>query len=148
MIEDSFSDSRSSLPVNQSCPVLRVLVADQRVIADVFSMILNRSGFFAVPAYSGKRAGQLAAIMCPDVAMIELLLPGPGVIETCAAIRKYAPACRLLITTGYPRHAIFELLEVARAELGEFEVIHKPFKPGDAIALLGGPIPPEGLSNL
>lgn len=149
MIEDSsYSDSQSSLPAASSSTGLRVLIADHRVIADTLATILNRSGFFAVPAYSGKQAGQMALIMLPDVAMVELLLPGPGAIKTCMRIRKYAPACRLIITSGMPRCSLSEICEQARSKLGDFELIRKPFLAGDAIALLGGPIPSGGLPNL
>lgn len=149
VIEDSsYSDSQSSLPAGGSSPHLRVLIADHRVLADALATILNRSGFFAVPAYSGRRAAQLASVMLPDVAMIELLIPGPGVLQTCERIRKYAPACRLIVTTGIPRFTLSEFSEQDRLRLGELELIRKPFHPGDAIALLGGPLPSGGLSNL
>lgn len=148
MAEDFSHDSKSSLPVVASSSSLRVLIADHRVIADCFAMILNRSGFFAVPTYSGKRAERLALIMQPDIAMVELLIPGPGLIETCMQIKKYVPACRLIVTTGMPRSTVSSILKNAPPELGEIELIFKPFSPADAIALLGGPIPPESLLNL
>ena len=149
MIEDSsYSDSQRPLPAAGASPGLRVLIADDRMIADTLAIILNRSGFFAVPAYSGRQAAQLALITLPDVAIVELLLPGQGAIKTCMRIRKYAPECRLILTTGMPRGALSDFCEQARSRLGDFELIRKPFQAGDAIALLGGPIPSEGLSNL
>jgi CheY-like chemotaxis protein len=113
----------------------KVLVADdERVIADTLSMILNQSGFEARAVYSGEGALELAESFQPDMLISDVIMADLNGIDAAIRIRKVLPAIKILLFSG--QAATADLLERARKEGYEFDILAKPVHPQDLLARL------------
>ena len=115
----------------------KVLVADdERVIADTLSMILNQSGFEARAVYSGERALEMAASFVPDMMISDVIMADLTGIDTAIQMRALLPKIKILLFSG--QAATADLLEKARAQGYEFEILAKPVHPQDLLTKLRG----------
>ena len=121
------------MPENPKKP--KVLVADdERVIADTLAMILNQSGFDAKAVYSGEKALELAATFQPDMLISDVIMADLNGIDAAIRVRALLPSIKILLFSG--QAATADLLEKARAQGYEFEILAKPVHPGDLLAKL------------
>jgi DNA-binding NtrC family response regulator len=115
----------------------KVLVADdEQVIANTLAIILNQAGFEARAVYSGEEALQALDSFQPDMLITDVIMTGINGIETAIAVRARRPQCKVLLFSG--QAATVGLLEKARHEGHEFEVLAKPVHPTDLLAKLRG----------
>lgn len=115
----------------------RVLVADdEQVIANTLAIILNQSGFEARAVYSGESAIEAVETFQPDMLISDVIMTGITGIEAAIEIRNKAPKCKILLFSG--QAATADLLEKARAQGHEFEILAKPVHPTDLLAKLRG----------
>ncbi len=113
----------------------RILVADdERVIADTLAMILNQSGFEARAVYSGEGALELAESFQPDMLISDVIMADLNGIDAAIRIRKLLPQIKILLFSG--QAATADLLEKARKEGYEFDILAKPVHPQDLLARL------------
>src|SRR5450755_2305095 len=118
---------------NQSKP--KVLVADdERVIADTLAIILNQSGFDATAVYSGEKAVEAARAMQPDMLISDVIMTDLNGIDAAIQIRALLPTCKILLFSG--QAATADLLDRARSQGHEFEILAKPVHPQDLLARL------------
>jgi DNA-binding response OmpR family regulator len=118
----------------------RVLVADdERVIADSLAMILNQSGFQSRAVYSGEQVLDLAPEFKPDMLITDVSMP-PGLngIDTAIRIREILPSIKILLFSGVATTA--NLLEKARSEGHDFEILAKPIHPQELLAKIRGAV--------
>jgi DNA-binding response OmpR family regulator len=121
------------MPENSNKP--KVLVADdERVIADTLAMILNQSGFQARVAYTGEKALELAAEFQPDMLISDVIMGTLNGIDTAIKMRELLPGIKILLFSG--QAATADLLEKARNQGYEFEILAKPVHPQDLLAKL------------
>ena len=109
-------------------------VDDESVIADTLAEILTRSGYTGVAEYDGDSALETALLMPPEMLITDVVLPGMTGIEAAIAIRNKLPKCNILLFSG--QAATTELLERARTQGHEFEILAKPVHPSDLLAKL------------
>ena len=107
------------------------VVDDEQIIADTFAMILNQSGFDAVPLYNGPDAIALCRRKPCDVLLSDVMMNPMNGVETALAIRQICPTCKVLLFSGNPDTA--NLLNIAQADGYAFEVLAKPLHPMDVI---------------
>jgi CheY-like chemotaxis protein len=120
-------------PATKSKP--RVLVADdEQVIANTLAIILNQAGFEARAVYSGEKAVESLDSFQPDMLISDVIMTGMTGIEAAIATRQKLPTCKILLFSG--QAATADLLEKARAEGHEFEILAKPVHPTDLLAKL------------
>jgi CheY-like chemotaxis protein len=113
----------------------RILVADdERVIADTLAMILNQSGFEARAVYSGEGALELAESFQPDMLISDVIMADLNGIDAAIRIRKLLPGIKILLFSG--QAATADLLEKARKDGYEFDILAKPVHPQDLLARL------------
>jgi CheY-like chemotaxis protein len=113
----------------------KVLVADdERVIADTLAMILNQSGFEARAVYSGERALELAPDFQPNMLISDVIMADLNGIDAAIRIRELLPEIKILLFSG--QAATADLLEKARTEGYEFEILAKPVHPQDLLSRL------------
>ncbi|MGD1062406.1 MAG: response regulator [Terracidiphilus sp.] len=113
----------------------RVLVADdERVIADTLAMILNQSGFEARAVYSGEGALELAESFQPDMLISDVIMADLNGIDAAIRLRALLPAIKVLLFSG--QAATADLLEKARKDGYEFDILAKPVHPQDLLARL------------
>lgn len=118
---------------NIGLPTRIVIADDERIIADTLAMILNTQGFYAVPAYSGETAVELARALKPDVLISDLLMGDLSGVDAALEIVEMLPACRVLFITAQatlPDTAVF------RTQGRDFELLQKPFRPEDLLRQL------------
>ncbi len=113
----------------------RVLVADdEHVIANTLTIILNQSGFDAHAVYSGEKAVEMAHSLQPDMVISDVIMTGMTGIDAAIQIRAMLPKCKILLFSG--QAATADLLEKARTQGHEFEILAKPVHPTDLLAKL------------
>ncbi|MGD0910429.1 MAG: response regulator [Terracidiphilus sp.] len=113
----------------------KVLVADdERVIADTLAMILNQSGFEARAVYSGEKALELASTFEPDMLISDVIMADLNGIDAAIRIRALRPGIKILLFSG--QAATADLLEKARTQGYEFEILAKPVHPQDLLSRL------------
>jgi CheY-like chemotaxis protein len=114
-----------------------VLVADdEQVIANTLAIILNQAGFEARAVYSGEMVIEALESFRPDMLISDVIMTGMTGIEAAIAVRKKMPGCKVLLFSG--QAATADLLEKARADGHEFEILAKPVHPTDLLAKLRG----------
>ena len=115
----------------------RVLVADdEQVIANTLAIILNQAGFEARAVYSGEKALEELDGFQPDMLISDVIMTGMTGIEVAIETRKKLPNCKVLLFSG--QAATADLLERARAQGHEFDILAKPVHPTDLLAKLRG----------
>jgi CheY-like chemotaxis protein len=120
-----------------STPKLRVLVADdEQVIANTLAIILNQAGFEARAVFSGEKALEELDSFQPDMLISDVIMTGMTGIEVAIETRKKLPNCKVLLFSG--QAATADLLERARAQGHEFDILAKPVHPTDLLAKLRG----------
>jgi CheY-like chemotaxis protein len=115
----------------------RVLVVDdEQVIADTLAKILDLNGYDASAVYTGTAAVESARSIHPDLIISDVIMPDMNGIEAAIHIREFLPGCKILLFSG--QAATADLLETARAQGYEFEILAKPVHPSDLLAKLKG----------
>jgi len=113
----------------------RVLVADdEQVIANTLAIILNQAGFETKAVYSGEAAVAELDGFAPDMLISDVIMGGMTGIEAAIVTRSRLPKCKVLLFSG--QAATADLLENARADGHEFEILAKPVHPTDLLAKL------------
>ena len=124
---------QESMAENPAKP--KVLVADdERVIADSLAMILNQSGFEARAVYSGEKVLELVSSFAPDMLISDVIMAGLNGIDAAIRVREMLPRIKILLFSG--QAATANLLENARSNGYEFEILTKPVHPQDLLARL------------
>jgi CheY-like chemotaxis protein len=113
----------------------KVLVADdERVIADTLAMILNQSGFDARAVYSSEKALEVVPTFKPDMLISDVIMGELNGIDAAIQIKAILPNIKILLFSG--QAATADLLEKARAQGYEFEILAKPVHPQDLLTRL------------
>ncbi|WP_260705407.1 response regulator [Edaphobacter flagellatus] len=115
----------------------KVLVADdEQVIANTLAIILNQAGFEARAVFSGEKAIEMLDSFQPDMLISDVIMTGMTGIEAAIITRSKLPKCKILLFSG--QAATADLLEKAREQGHEFEILAKPVHPTDLLAKLRG----------
>jgi two-component system alkaline phosphatase synthesis response regulator PhoP len=77
-----------------------LVVDDEPYICDVMRRILEIGGYRVTTASSGKTALELVKEDRPDVALLDLMMPGMDGREICRRVREIAPETRIIYFTG------------------------------------------------
>lgn len=82
-----------------TAPLLALVVDDSDDQAELLRRYLERAGCRVVTASTAEQALVLLADIRPDIAVIDLLLPGISGEELASRLRKTHPECLLAITS-------------------------------------------------
>jgi len=110
--------------------VPRILVVDDDVtIRDSIKLVLETIGFETVPAENGERALEAFARTGCDGAIVDLMMPGMGGLETICALREKSPELPIVVVSGSLTKGVAmpEMLLMA-TELKGVTGLAKPFK--------------------
>jgi CheY-like chemotaxis protein len=105
------------------------VVDDEFVIATTLATILQRSGFDAVSFTEPLKALDAAKIKAPDLLISDVMMPVLSGIELAIRMKKEYPDCKILLFSG--QAATANLLEAARKEGHDFELLSKPIHPSE-----------------
>jgi DNA-binding NtrC family response regulator len=95
-------------------------------------VILRKSGYEARAFYDAESALDEVEHECPELVISDVVMPGMSGIEMAVLIRERDPACKVLLFSGHS--ALAGMLEKARQQGHEFEVLKKPVHPADLLA--------------
>jgi len=113
-----------------------LVIDDEQVIADTLAKILDINGYDASPVYSGLAAIESARELRPDLIISDVILEVGTMngIEAVIKIRDFLPSCKILLFSGQAVTA--DLLEDARSQGHNFEIVAKPVHPTELLAKL------------
>jgi len=102
-----------------------LIVEDMQSLADALRVFLQREGFQVVLAYDGVEGLRVATEEKPDLAILDIVLPGMDGLEVCRRIRQNPKTARLpiLILSGKGE----EMDKVVGLEVGADDYLAKPF---------------------
>lgn len=107
---------------------MRILVIDdEKPLADTLVMILQKSGYDAMCAYTGSEALEKVESFCPDCVISDVIMPGVAGTEICADIERRLPNCHILLLSG--QGPTPELIESTRAQGHSWDLLAKPIDP-------------------
>jgi DNA-binding response OmpR family regulator len=117
---------------NPTEPKRVLFVDDEKLIADTFAIIFSREGYEARAAYSAEQALELISHWLPDLAIIDVHLPGINGLDLAIRMKAEYPDCKLLLVSGQP--STDEMLELARKNGHSFDILAKPTSPSELLA--------------
>jgi CheY-like chemotaxis protein len=117
-----------------------LIVDDEPTIADTLALIFASSGYEARTAYSAEQALEMLEEWRPDLAVIDVVLPGMNGIEFAIFLKASYKSCQFLLFSGQPGTS--GLLEEARKKGHLFEILAKPLHPTFMLATVAGMLTP------
>ena len=124
------------------------IVDDERELTDSLAAIFLQHGYDVRVAGSAEEAIETIAAWQPDLALVDVALPGMNGIDLAMAIRTAQPNCRLLLISG--QENTHERLAEAARKGNLFEFLAKPVHPLfmlDYVASRLEPRPPRKLAD-
>jgi CheY-like chemotaxis protein len=113
-----------------------LVVDDEIAIAKTLAAILNKAGFDAQAMFSGEEAVESLATGQPDLLITDVVMGCMNGIELAIIVRNKLPDCKILLLSG--QVVTTDLLETARAQGYEFDILAKPIHPTHLLAKLRG----------
>lgn len=113
------------------------VVDDEDIIASTLAMILRFQGGFHATSFNIPTDALEAAYRDPpDLLISDVVMPELSGIELAIRITTLCPNCKVLLFSGQASTA--HMLESARANGFNFELLIKPVHPGDLLAKIQG----------
>jgi DNA-binding response OmpR family regulator len=109
-----------------------LLVEDNAGLLHTLADILNMNGMAVDTALDAPAAFDMLSRSKYNVAIVDMVLPGPSGVEVIRKLKESSPATRIIVCTAYYGS---DLLAQARA-LGVDQTVLKPADPGILIALV------------
>ena len=111
---------------------LRIFVVDDEwVIASTLATILKHSGFDAVSFTDPLDALRAGVERAPNLLITDVMMPQMSGIELAIQMRAQSPECKVLLFSG--QAATRDLLDQARRDGHDFELLAKPIHPKDFV---------------
>lgn len=115
------------------------VVDDEPVIAQTLAAILRQSGFDADAFTSPLAALDKSAHNPPDLLLSDVMMLGMSGIELAVELTRVHPECRVLLFSG--QAATADLLEAAREQGHDFDLLSKPVHPKDLLEAIRRTVP-------
>lgn len=115
--------------MHQSQRVL--IVDDERTITDTLVTIFSGRGYETRGVYSAEEARKVILDWPPDLAIIDVRLPGMNGVDLAILLKAEHPSCRLTLFSGHTSTA--ELLEFAESQGHHFDIVAKPIHPEELL---------------
>jgi DNA-binding response OmpR family regulator len=109
----------------------KVLVVEDEVpIRKFISINLHRADFEVLEAGDGETALRMAEKSCPDVIILDVMLPAMDGFEVCMQIRRLMPQVVIIMLTARGE----DMDKIMGLELGADDYMVKPFNPLELVA--------------
>jgi len=102
-----------------------LLVEDESSIRGFLRINFERNNFKVFEAESGEEGLRIAAIEKPDVAILDVMLPGIDGFKVCEELRKMFPAIGIMMLTARGQ----DMDKIMGLEYGADDYVIKPFNP-------------------
>jgi DNA-binding response OmpR family regulator len=106
-----------------------LVVDDEQSILDMLQYNLEKSGYEVVTACNGLDAVKLAHRHHPDLAILDITMPGMDGLEVCGRLRMELGTPVILLTARDS-----EIDKVVGLEVGADDYVTKPFSPRELVA--------------
>ncbi len=106
-----------------------LVVDDEPSIVDVLSYHLTKAGHQPIAARDGEQAIELARTECPDLVILDLMLPGVDGLEVCRRLRQSSDLPIIMLTAKDE-----EIDRVVGLEVGADDYVVKPFSVRELMA--------------
>jgi len=103
-----------------------LIVDDEQSFLNTVSPLVGRSGHTIRLANNSDDATREAANCPPDLAIVDLIMPGRGGLETIAEMRKLSPGVKVIAVSGAAKAGRGRLLDWA-TRMGANRAFSKPF---------------------
>ena len=113
-----------------------MVVDDEPVVADTILEILKEEGIDGFAFSSGHDALNWFSRINPDAVIMDVVMPDLSGVAAAIEMRKHSPGCRVILFSG--QTTATDLLNEARSQGHQFEVLEKPIKPEVLLAQLLG----------
>ena len=125
-----------------------MVVDDEETIADTLALIFSSNGYDARSVYSAEQALETLDNWRPDLAVIDVVLPGMNGIEFAIFLKASYPDIHFLLFSGQPGAG--GLLDEAKKKGHLFEILAKPLHPSFMLATVANMLsaPPVDMSHL
>jgi DNA-binding NtrC family response regulator len=124
-----FQETNAMLQERKKCRVF--VVDDEYFIASTLATILCSQGFDATSFTEPLEALRAARADSPDLLISDVVMPVVSGIELAVRILQLCPDCKILLFSG--QAATSSMLEIARTNGHNFEVLTKPVHPSDLL---------------
>ena len=105
---------------------LRVLVADDDPDArHILSTYLTHYGYHVLAAADGDQAWEMAMSNGPDLALLDVVMPGPSGVELLERLKMLESAPEVILLTAFA--TVAQAVEAMKR--GAFDYLQKPFSP-------------------
>jgi CheY-like chemotaxis protein len=104
-----------------------LIVDDEKVITMTLAWIFKGKGYETATAYSAEEAMRLLGEWIPQLAILDVSLPGMNGVDLAIHIRGRCPDCQLLLISGKPDS--MEALNRAEGNGHSLELMAKPVPP-------------------
>jgi DNA-binding response OmpR family regulator len=123
---------RDGMPGSDIGTIKLLVVDDDARVADTMALIFANHGYRVRVAYSAEQALTLVHDSPPDLALLDVCLPGMNGVDFAILLLASHPRCLVLLLSGQPGSA--ELVEQAAREGHLFEIVAKPAHPSYLLA--------------
>jgi signal transduction histidine kinase len=110
-----------------------LVIDDEEAMRDSCSMILTKGGFQAETADNGLAGLEKARELKPEVALVDLKMPGLSGFEVLAQLRDIDPRIIPIVITGYA--TVESAVEAMKK--GAYDFLPKPFTPEELRIIIG-----------
>jgi len=107
-----------------------LVVEDEASIRRFITLNLEMAGYKVGEAESGEEALEMLTSFCPDVVVLDIMLPGMDGLEVCRYIRTHLPDSLIIMLTAKGQ----DTDKIMGLELGADDYMVKPFNPFELIA--------------
>jgi CheY-like chemotaxis protein len=111
------------------------VVDDEPIIASTLAAILQMNGFTAKFFTCPEEALKAARLKAPDLVISDVAMPSISGIDLAIQMRAQYPKCKILLFSG--QAVSMDLLEDARAQGHDFDLLLKPVPPTELLFEIG-----------
>jgi DNA-binding response OmpR family regulator len=106
-----------------------MVVDDDAKTVELVRLYLDRDGYEVLTAYNGLEALRLARDSCPDLIVLDLMLPDVDGLEVCRTLRRESDVPIIMLTARTTDQD-----KLAGLDLGADDYVTKPFSPKELLA--------------
>lgn len=106
-----------------------LLVEDEESIRSFLKINLKRNGFKVIEAESGEEGLKKAFLENPDIAILDVMLPGIDGFQVCNKLRNDSPKMGIIMLTAKGQ----DIDKIMGLEYGADDYIIKPFNPLEVV---------------
>lgn len=108
------------------------IIEDERDVADLVEHYLRKEGYSTLQYYDGEKALSRLRTDPPDLAILDLMLPGMDGLELCRLLRADPATARMPVIMLTAKGE--EMDRVLGLEMGADDYVTKPFSPKELMA--------------